>query len=144
MEEQREAEERTDCVLRSETRTGKAGVLPWSCVPWWLLPQSPARHLSALCHRSPKLTLQRYACVGAGRLFKVLKGRVTRKGHNLLPAIPYSGIPCNLISGLGKARDKAKDGACWPHPLPRFPPPSSALLRPACHICICTVPPWIA
>lgn len=138
MEEQQEAEEPTDCVLTSETRTGKAGVLPWSCVPWWLLPQSPARHLSALCHRSPKLTLQRYACVGAGRLFKVLQGT------HLLPAIPYSGIPCNLISGLGKARDKAKDGTCWPHLLPRFPPPSSALLRPACYICICTVPPWIA
>lgn len=32
------------------------------------------------------LAPQRYACVGAGLLFKVLTGRVTRKGHGPLPA----------------------------------------------------------
>ena len=34
----------------------------------------------------PLLAPPRYACVGAGLLFKVLAGRMTRKGHGPLPA----------------------------------------------------------
>lgn len=50
--------------------------------------QPDACMLLGLCLQS--LSPLRYARVGAALLFKVLTGRVTRKGHCLLPAIHES------------------------------------------------------